>query len=143
MHHDTFLLIIAAVLFFGLVIRVNGTITSFNRSGTAQRIMFLSHPISPIASFVDDVIVVGKELGYTVRYVDRTANEALFTRQTHWLCALFGKCVLTTVSTRLNTNSRQIDIWVDMNGNSNEAHPAAVEKIMSDFETSLQRQFAT
>lgn len=144
MQHSTFLLIAAAVLSLGLGSCVNGRlIASFNRSEAAQRIMFLLQPISPATSFVDDVIIVGKKLGYTVRYVDRAANETLFTHQTNWLCALSGKCVTTTVSTRLKTNSRQVDIFVDMTGNFNEVNPFVVAKVIADFETHLREQLAS
>ena len=92
---------------------------------------------------MDGAISVGKELGYQVEDVSRRKNEVLFMRQSNFgLGVLIGKADATTVRIRLDASRRAVDIAVNMTGNFNEANQTAVEKIISDFTTSLQKQFA-
>ncbi len=145
MKSTTFLLITATILLLGLTGCAEvGFIASPYRNAADQRTFTLSYPIPLTTSFVDGAIAVGKKSDYQVVGVNRETNEVSLTRQTNFgLSILVGKTDATTVRIRLDADRRTIDIAVNMTGNFNEANQTAVEKIISDFETSLQRQFAT
>lgn len=144
MKSTMFLLIVGTVLLLGVTgCGEVGTFASPNQSAADQHTITLSHALSPATSFVDGAISVGKELGYQVGDVNRRTNEVLFTRQTNLgLSVLIGKTDITTVRVRLRADRHAIDIAVNMTGNFNEANQAAVAKIISDFGTSLKKQFA-
>ena len=144
MKSTMFLFMAATVLLLGVAgCAPVGIIASPNQSAADQRTIALSRALPPATSFVDGALSVGKELGYQVGGVSRRKNEVLFMRQSNFgLGVLIGKADATTVRIRLDASRRAVDIAVNMTGNFNEANQAAVEKIISDFTTSLKKQFA-
>jgi len=112
-----------------------GSVASRTKNTTDQSVLKLAKSVVPASSFVNGAVIVGKELKYQMGKVDRISNEVSFRKQDK----------TATISVRLillQSDDQTIEIFVTVNGISGEESQTITAKVIDNFKTGLEKQFA-